>query len=239
MIFFDIDDTLIDNQTAESAAATEFHRNHANIFPVSTDEFVNNWRTITQKYLQRYLTGELSFQDQRRKRLRELFAHHRTLTDAEADILFEGFIESYERNWTLFSDVASCLDQLSGNRLGIISNGNSFQQRQKLISTGIIDRFSVIAISDDFGISKPDPKIFLEACRMAKVNQFECWHIGDNINADVQGSLSAGLNGVWLNRNSMNFYKEFLAIGSLSELKEIIGVHNKPVERDREKLCII
>jgi len=83
--------------------------------------------------------------------------------------------------------------------LEIISNGESYQQRKKLIVTGLIDRFSTITISEELGLSKPDPKIFIEACRAAKVNPSDCWHIGDDLTADAKGSLSAGLRGVWLN----------------------------------------
>jgi putative hydrolase of the HAD superfamily len=89
MIFFDIDDTLLDNLNAESAAATEFHRFYEHIFPISPDEFAYNWRIITEKHVQRYLSGELSFQGQRRERLKELFSHDCILSDKEADILFQ------------------------------------------------------------------------------------------------------------------------------------------------------
>lgn len=113
--------------------------------------------------IQRYLLGELSFQGQRRERLKEIFSHDRILTDNKADKIFQEYLEAYKMNWKLFPDVMSCLEQLSEIRLGIISNGDSSQQMQKLIATGIRERFSVFAISEDIGISKPDPKIFLKA----------------------------------------------------------------------------
>jgi putative hydrolase of the HAD superfamily len=224
MIFFDIDDTLVDNRRAERIAAMEFHRLHEEVFPVSPEAFATRWRLATEKHSHRYLLGELSFQGQRRERLKELFAHHHILSDAEADTLFETYLDSYEKNWTLFSDVESCLEQLSGTRLGIISNGQAFQQRRKLIHMGLIDRFSTIIISEELGLSKPNPRIFLEACRAAKVSPSECWHIGDNFNADAQGSLSAGLRGIWLNRSGLNSQEGIPMISSLSELKGVISL---------------
>jgi putative hydrolase of the HAD superfamily len=226
MIFFDIDDTLLDNRRAERVAAMEFHRLHKDVFPVSSEEFAIRWQVATEKHTRRYLLGELSFQGQRRERLKELFAHHHILSDAEADTLFETYLDSYEKNWTLFSDVESCLDQLAGTRLGIISNGQTYQQRRKLIHMGLIDRFSTVIISEEFGLSKPDPRIFLEACRAAKVSPSECWHIGDNLNADAQGSLSAGLKGIWLNRCGLNCQEGIPTIRSLSELKGVIDSFN-------------
>jgi putative hydrolase of the HAD superfamily len=225
MIFFDIDDTLLDNQGAESAAAKDFHYLFRSEFPVSPDEFVRNWRIITEKHVQRYLSGELSFQGQRRERLKEIFSHTRILSDGEADNLFQKYLGCYEKHWKLFPDVMSCFEQLGDVRLGIISNGDSSQQRQKLTATGIIKRFSVVVISDDIGISKPDPKIFLEACRMAAVSPLECWHIGDNLEADFKGSLSAGIKGIWLSRNGVGSNMGATAIKTLSELGNIIGAH--------------
>jgi FMN phosphatase YigB (HAD superfamily) len=54
----------------------------------------------------------------------------------------------------------------------------------------------------------------------------ECWHIGDNLAADFHGSQSAGLKGIWLNRNGIDSLNAVRVIKSLSELKGIIGVHN-------------
>lgn len=84
----------------------------------------------------------------------------------------------------------------------------------------------MVVISGDIGTSKPDAKIFLEACRMASVSPSECWDIGDNLEADFQGSLSAGMKGIWLTRNGIDSTNGATAIESLSELKNIIGAHN-------------
>ncbi len=155
MIFFDIDGTLMDNEAAERAAAVEFHRLYMGVFPVSPEKFVDSWRTTTEKHVRRYLSGELSFQGQRRERLKELFTHIRHLSDTEADSLFEAFLDCYQKSWSLFSDVESCLDRIAGFGLGIISNGDSCQHRRKLTALGLIDRFSVLTISGEVGISKP------------------------------------------------------------------------------------
>lgn len=172
-------------------------------------------------------SGELSFQGQRRERLKEIFSHNRILSDGEADNLFQKYLGCYEKNWRLFPDVISCFEELGDVRLGIISNGDSIQQRQKLTATGIAARFSVVIISDDIGTSKPDSKIFLEACRMAGVSPSECWHIGNNLETDFQGSLSAGMKGVWLTRNGAESINGIRVIESLSELKNIVGAqHN-------------
>ena len=224
MIFFDLDDTLFDNRGAEWAAAIEFYQFHTGIFPQSPEEFAYNWHEITEKHYRRYVAGELTFLGQRRERLREIFAHDRVLSDAEAGELIAWYFEAYARHWTLFPDVAPCLDALSRFELGIITNGTSRQQRQKLVATGLMDRFSVVAVSEEIGITKPDPRIFLKACTLAKADPARCWHIGDNFEADVEGSLSAGLRGVWLDRLGTENRNHSPTIGSLAELSRMINL---------------
>ena len=226
MIFFDIDDTLLDNQSAEFAAAKDFQLIYKDTFPVSIDEFAQNWRIITDKYIHRFQAGELTFQDQRRERIKELFIDNLVLSDEEADNIFQKYLACYENHWRLFPDVLSILEYFADYNLGIISNGDSVQQRQKLTSTGIIDRFSVLTISGDIGVMKPEPQIFIEACFMAGVEPSECWHIGDNLKADLNGSLSVGMKGIWLNRNGDNPNHDIMSIKFLSELKSIIEAHN-------------
>jgi putative hydrolase of the HAD superfamily len=222
MIFFDLDDTLMDNIGAEAGAAKEFHRLHADIFPKSAEEFVIRWRETTEKHVRRYLSGELTFQGQRRERIKELFLHKRHIGDKEADRLFEVYLNYYERNWKLFSDVQSCLNGLSGFRLGIITNGDSYQQKLKIKQLGLSPWFSVVIISEDIGIHKPDPGIFLEACRAAGDSPSGSWHIGNDLKADAEGSIHAGLNGVWLNRNGSTPCAAVPMIHSLLELKNHI-----------------
>ena len=79
-----------------------------------------------------------------------------TLSDGEADARFGVYLRCYESHWSLFADVLVCLERLSSMPLGIISNGNSDQQHQKLKRTGILERFSTVVISEEVGASKPE-----------------------------------------------------------------------------------
>ena len=187
-----------------------------------SDTYVYSWLTLSEHYVRRYIAGELSFQGQRRERLRKIFPDKTPLCDTEADAMFDSYLTFYENNWKLFPDVEDCLNELTGIKLGIISNGDATQQKQKLYSLGIIDKFSTIVISGDVGVSKPDSRIFLIACQEAGVSPSECWYVGDDLKSDVQGSISSGINGIWLNRNSKEHHEGIPAIKSLKELKENI-----------------
>lgn len=222
MIFFDIDETLLNNAAAERAAASKFYGLHKDVLQEPVGDFIDRWQAFTEHNIQRYLAGELSFQEQRRERLRHVFADKRSLSDAEADAIFETYLHFYENSWQLFADVKDCLNDLRDFYLGIISNGDAAQQKQKLHSLGIIDRFSTIVISGEAGVTKPAPEIFQLACEKAGMRPSECWHVGDNFKVDALGSKSAGMIAIWLNRNGQKPQADIPTIASLSELKDKI-----------------
>lgn len=218
MIFFDIDDTLFDNSGAEIKAARRFYQKTRGLNHFQDlDDFVGQWRATTETYLQMFIDRRLSFQEQRRLRLRDIF--RQPFSDGEADALFEKYLLYYEESWDLFPDVRPCLDRLAPLGLGIISNGNSNQQRQKLRVLGIIDCFEIIIISEDVGVSKPDPRIFIQACKATTQTPSNCVYVGDKLETDALAAAGAGLMGTWLNRKrQISTHDNIQVIYSLNQL---------------------
>jgi len=224
-LFFDIDGTLLDEDSAERKAAMAFQKEHAELFPQSPEAFADTWRSLTEFHVQRFLKGEITFGEQRLARMQELFGGAgRRLSEEESGTLFETYLKHYEANWCLFADVWDCLQGLKGMSLGIISNGDSRQQRRKLEQLHIRELFDPVIISSDLNISKPDPRIFLEACRHAGKRPQECIYVGDNFEVDILGSRGAGLKGIWLNRIGENRGSRSHPdmIRSLTELPNVI-----------------
>jgi putative hydrolase of the HAD superfamily len=123
------------------------------------------------------------------------------LTDSAADRVSADYLAAYEAGWTPFDDVMPCLDALSSHRFGVITNGQTEQQIDKLVRTGLKSRFEVIVVSSEVGFAKPDPRIFAEACRRAGESSELCWHVGDRLDKDPLPAIAAGLSGIWLNRD--------------------------------------
>ena len=221
-IFFDIDDTLLDDRRAVTIAAQAFYKEHTALFTFSSDDFVEAWKRASKKHIQRFLTGECSFQDQRRARLQELCRNqHMSATDI--DKLFESYRQHYENNVCPFEDVMPCLSALSDYPMGIISNGDSAQQRRKLQAAGLYGHFQTVIISGDIGIHKPDTEIFHEACRQTNYASYDCIYVGDMLETDSKASSSAGMFGVWLNRTGKPpVSPRVVMIRSLEELPGIV-----------------
>jgi putative hydrolase of the HAD superfamily len=222
MIFFDIDETLIDQRRAEAVAAARFLESYGARLPrhYSVPEFCRLWRELREKHAPAFHRGEISFAEQRRRRLRDLFGDAEPgLSDCELDSRLAAYLEPYRQSWSLFADVPACLARLSGRPLGVISNGSQAQQYWKLKQTGIHRYFQVIVISEAAGIAKPERGIFLAACRQAGVRPENCTYVGDRLEVDARGSRAAGMRGIWLNRHDAKEPPDMETIRSLAELE--------------------
>ena len=217
MIFFDIDNTLIDQRKAEAAAAAPFLETYGDSLACSysIDEFCQLWRDLREQHGREFLLGRISQSEQTRRRMRALFAPQ-PLTNAEADARYDLFQCHYRQNWSLYDDVLPCLEALSGCSLGIVSNGGSVKQRAKLHATAIEHFFSLIVISQDARIAKPAPAIFSEVCRRAGKNPNQCVYVGDSLDDDALPSRAAGLCGFWLRRDQRS--SDSLTLESLAQL---------------------
>jgi phosphoglycolate phosphatase-like HAD superfamily hydrolase len=54
------------------------------------------------------------------------------------------------------------------------------------------------------GSEKPSPCIFAKACNIAQCEPQDAIHVGDSLQADVQGAINGGLQGsVWVNATGL------------------------------------
>jgi putative hydrolase of the HAD superfamily len=223
MIFFDIDRTLINHQQAQDMAALSFLQQFSSLLPHVSEDFCQCWQTVMEKHFTTFMRGEITFVEHRRRRMRELFQNSEShLADDEADGRFAIYLQHYEQNWTLFDDVLPCLNALSNRRLGIISNGNTEQQTKKLCQTGIVTRFDVMVVSEEVGVSKPKPDIFLSACSRARVRVSQCSYVGDSLKNDALAAKAVGMKGIWLNREGLPCHQ--VTIPVIKSLDELVAV---------------
>jgi len=201
MIFFDIDDTLVDHTWAEMAASRQFHSMYAErLDGMSLGQFASVWHDAAENYMDQFLAGKIDMIGQRRARIFEIF---KLRDDTEqADRLFDEYLELYEAAWILFDDVDACLRDLDGRRLGIITN--STQAHQKLKVTGILGSFEKVVTSKAVGVAKPDQGIFEAAAKAAGLEPEQCCYVGDRLKTDALAAIDSGMNGVWVNRRRVN-----------------------------------
>jgi putative hydrolase of the HAD superfamily len=82
----------------------------------------------------------------------------------------------------------------------VVSNGNARQQDTKIRRTGLDRYVADWVISEEVGVSKPNPRIFAVAAERTRMNLRGAWVIGDSPEADIGGAAAIGLPSVWLHR---------------------------------------
>ena len=96
----------------------------------------------------------------------------------------------------LFDDVLPALAALSARfPLIAVSNGNAHVAR-----VGLGHYFTHSLSASEFGVAKPDARIFHAAADKAGVSSEAVLHVGDDAALDVLGALDAGMQAVWVNR---------------------------------------
>jgi putative hydrolase of the HAD superfamily len=224
VIFFDVDDTLIDHSTAEREAALLFYRRFRDHLKGLDDaSFCMRWHAAAERHFAAYNAGECSYQEQRRRRIREFLGP--ALSDQAADELFTVYLVNYEASLAPFPDALPCLDALRERQLGIISNNGSDATWHKLERMRLADRFAVVVTPDTIGVSKPDRRIFEAACARLDVSPSGAAFVGDKLTTDARAAADAGLTGVWLNRQREDESDSdgLIVIHDLHELLPLIG----------------
>lgn len=114
---------------------------------------------------------------------------------ALAQPAFEVFFAERQRV-DFFDDALPALEFLS-RRYPVValSNGNADVHR-----VGIGRHFHAAVSAREFGVGKPDARIFEAAARAAGVAPCEVLHIGDDAQLDGLGALDAGMQMAWVNR---------------------------------------
>jgi putative hydrolase of the HAD superfamily len=120
--------------------------------------------------------------------------------DHLAEELGDRFHAERRARHEVFADVPATLRELSASyALGLVTNGASCLQREKLRASGLSDYFEVVVVSADVGVGKPDSSVFREAVVKLGAGR-DAVMVGDSVEKDVNGAIAAGLQAVWVNR---------------------------------------
>ena len=126
-----------------------------------------------------------------------------------------------QMRFNLFDDVLATLDLLKGDRLilGLLTNATreAVAVREKL---GLGPYLSFAVTSEEAGVEKPEPGIFLLALERAGVKASEAVHVGDQYEIDVAGARGAGIKPIMIDRYDLYpDVKDCPRISSLLDLR--------------------
>lgn len=111
-----------------------------------------------------------------------------------------------------FDDVYPLLADLraAGIVTGVVTHGWTGKQAEKVVRLGLVPYLdpSAIFISDQIGISKPNPKLYQVALEDLGFAPAEVMYVGDNVEHDVAPPLSLGMITVWARRAAKRLPRE-------------------------------
>lgn len=209
-IIFDLDDTLMYEINYLKSAYLEIAK--------KIDQ--DNFQVINEEMLSWYENKENVF---------------KILTQKYSTHTFDNLISSYRNHFpkiALNEGAAEILDFCKNKKykLGLITDGRSLTQRNKLRSLGIEEKFDKIVISEEFGFTKPNIRnfeVFLED------NISEYFYIADNTLKDFVVPNKLGWKSICLLNNGFNIHLQNFEIAAeylpqyriekLIELKKIIN----------------
>lgn len=165
----------------------------------------------------------MTFEQQRAERVKDAFGDWALSNDTVRETI-KAFDRYFREGWKPFGDTISTLEHLGSFRKGIITNGSTRQQNDKIDVLGIRQYFDCILISEEAGVSKPDERIFLMACERLNCAPDECSFVGDSWEIDIVGSLKAHMKPVWVNRYGKELPEMPDDLKVIHELRELLDV---------------
>jgi putative hydrolase of the HAD superfamily len=191
----DLDDTLLDEQTA-SRVGFEALTASFSIADPSPEAALVRWRALSAVHWRRFEAGRCTFQEQRRGRVRDFLGTE--LDDDQADLTWEVYRSAYEASWTLVPHGKAFLDETRAYPRVVVTNGDREQQAYKLFRTGLSGHLPHVVTPDDAKAWKPDHRIFLHALRHLKtlvpgLQTDEVLMVGDDQARDIEPAQALGL----------------------------------------------
>jgi YjjG family noncanonical pyrimidine nucleotidase len=198
-VLFDLDDTLFDHHRSARAALAEVHRRHAGATDFETFEG-HHIRFLEEMHVE-VLAGRIELNEARRERFRRVFrALGMNVTEPDVDAVASAYRSGYV---VARRPIEGAVDLLAAlrpyARIAIVSNNLADEQRDKLEYCGLSPFVDALIVSEEAGVSKPDPSIFHLALDRLGARAADAVMVGDSWAADIQGASRAGIRAVWFN----------------------------------------
>ncbi|OPX58516.1 MAG: putative HAD-hydrolase [Methanobacterium sp. PtaB.Bin024] len=222
-VFFDIDDTLYDTSGFAELARKAALRTMIDAgLPLSHQESYLLLREIIKEKGSNY--------DKHFNILtRRVFGEENPLLIALGMITYHNVKFALLR---LFPDTMSTLIYLKKNnyQLGVISNGLTIKQWEKLIRLGLYHFFDDVVTSQEAESEKPDPKIFQLALDRLGCQANKSVMVGNKFSEDILGAINAGMSAILVNSELTDAEKEQIkkekldvkVVSDIGQVKELL-----------------
>lgn len=226
-LFFDLDHTLWDFETNSKETIRELFATHRLQETVTGDFdfFFEKYSFHNKRLWHRYNHGFIRQEELRWKRMWHALLEFKLGDESLAKKLSAEYLEILPSKKALFSYTHEILSYLTNKKytLHLITNGFEQIQSRKLENAQISHYFSTVTTSETACCLKPHKAIFDFAIEKAGCCYHEGIMLGDNLDADILGAMSAGMDTIFVNHiHEETTLKPTYVIYHLKELEGIL-----------------
>jgi FMN phosphatase YigB (HAD superfamily) len=217
-VLFDLFETLITESRTQPAGVSSV----APHLGCEREAFRRQWKSLHPDVM----IGRVSFRQALSDVATSLGSH---AEDATLQRMCDERIRVKGESFTqIEAPVVMMLDHLRGRalHLGVVSN--CFAEDVAAWPTcPLASRFDCTVFSFEVGLAKPDPEIYVEACRRLRVDVSDAWFIGDGAREELSGAEQAGLRAfraLWFLKRWPHFAEEACSSASVASVDNFVSL---------------
>lgn len=223
-IFFDLDNTLWDFNHNSREAIGELYETFSlgDHTQVKREAFVERYLFHNERYWELYRENRVSKSRLRIARFEAVLSEAGIDPKPMARSMCDTYMQECPKKTTLVDGAVEILTSLKPDyELHILSNGFTEAQHMKLRCSGIDHFFNEVITSERASSRKPQSRIYEYAMKLTGALPEASIMIGDHVNIDVVGALSAGWQAVHYNPEGEQH--AYTSVAHLSELSGLLG----------------
>ena len=197
IVLLDADNTLFDFDAAEHLALEQVLRSRGYTPDAST---VDTYLRINVDLWEAFARGEVAQDFLLVERFRRFEAAMGGSHDPEA--FNADYLNLLAANGQLLPGALELCRTLcaAGCTLALVTNGATVAQRGRVEHSPIRPYLAQVFISQELGVSKPDPAFFDLVCRNLPVlDRTQAVIMGDSLSSDILGGNRSGIDTIWYN----------------------------------------
>jgi putative hydrolase of the HAD superfamily len=226
-LFFDLDHTLWDFDANAMETLADVYKEldlqaaGINDFDLFCKHYLYHNAILWDRYHHGYITGE----DLKWKRMWRTLLEFKNGSEELARKMSGYFMEVLPTKQNLFPYTHEILRHLKEKeyKLHLITNGFEKTQWRKLDNSKLGNYFEEVITSERSNSVKPNKEIFEYALRITGAELTHSIMIGDNLDADIQGAINAGMDSIFVNHIKSDL-KGVLPTYVIHHLKELEGI---------------
>jgi putative hydrolase of the HAD superfamily len=226
-LFFDLDHTLWDFDANARATLVDLYAFFELDKKVAApfNDFYRKYLYHNEILWDKYHNGLITVDELKWKRMWRTLLDFKIGDEKLAKELSGKFLEILPTKKILFPHTIEILEYLLNKKyhLHLITNGFEKTQWNKLNNSGLTKYFIHMITSEASNSLKPKKEIFEYALQKTGAALKESIMLGDNLDADIQGAINAGMDSVFVNHvNATPVIKPTYIIYHLKELEAIL-----------------